>query len=127
MKYIVDSAKPVNQVVADIQTIAGRHKFGVLHIHDLQATLQKKGFDFPNACQVIEICNPQNANDVLMENIELNMLLPCRVSVYSDHGKTKIGMILPTSLLLALSNSPKLKPIAKEVEDAIIAIIEESR
>jgi uncharacterized protein (DUF302 family) len=127
MKYIIDSDKSAEQAVADFQTAAGRHKFGVLHIHDLQETLKKKGFDFPNACQIIEICNPQNAKDVLTENIELNMALPCRVSVWSEKGKTKIGMIRPTALLKALSDSPKLAQIAKEVEDTIIAMIEEAK
>lgn len=127
MKYIVESGKTVEQAVADFQTAAAHHKFGVLHIHDLQETLKKKGIDFPSACQILEICNPQNAKDVLTENIELNMALPCRVSVYSEKGKTKIGMIRPTAMLKALSDSPKLALIAKEVEDAIIAMIEETK
>lgn len=127
MKYIVESEKSVEQTVADMQTATVRHKFGVLHIHDLQGTLQKKGIDFPNACQILEICNPQNAKDVLLEDIELNMALPCRVSVYSDKGTTKIGMLRPTALLSALSDSPKLAKIAKEVEDTIIAIIGEAK
>jgi uncharacterized protein (DUF302 family) len=58
--------------------------------------------------------------------MELNMALPCRVSVYSEHGQTKIGMIRPTAMLKALSDSPKLEAIAKEVEVALIAMIGES-
>jgi len=127
LKYIVETQKSVEQAVADLQAAAVRHKFGVLHIHNLQETMKKKGVDFPNACQILEICNPQNAKDVLMEDMELNMALPCRVSVYSDNGKTKIGMIRPTVMLKSLSDSPKLAQIAKEVEDTIIAMIEEAK
>jgi uncharacterized protein (DUF302 family) len=127
LKYIVETQKSVEQAVADLQAATVRHKFGVLHIHNLQETMKKKGVDFPNACQILEICNPQNAKDVLMEDMELNMALPCRVSVYSDNGKTKIGMIRPTVMLKSLSDSPKLAQIAKEVEDTIIAMIEEAK
>ncbi len=127
MKYIVETSKSVEQAVPDLQAAVTRHKFGVLHIHNLQETLRKKGVDFPNACQILEICNPQNAKDVLMEDMELNMALPCRVSVYSEKGKTKIGMLRPTTMLKALSDSPKLAQIAKEVEDAIIIMIEEAK
>ncbi len=42
-----------------------KHKFGVLHIHDLQATMKKKGVDFPHACQVLEVCNPHHAARIL--------------------------------------------------------------
>lgn len=127
MKYIVETPKSVEQAVTDLQVAVSRHKFGVLHIHNLQETLKKKGVEFANACQILEICNPQSAKDVLMEDMELNMALPCRVSVYSEKGKTKIGMIRPTIMLKSLSDSPKLEKIAKEVETAIIAMIEEAR
>lgn len=126
MKYIVETSKSVEQAVADLQDAVVRHKFGVLHIHNLQETLKKKGVEFLNACQILEICNPQSAKDVLMLDMELNMALPCRVSVYSENGKTKIGMIRPTAMLRTLSDSPKLEAIAQEVEVALIAIIDES-
>lgn len=95
MKYIVETPKSVEQAVADLQAAIQRHKFGVLHIDNLQETLKKKGVDFPNACQILEICKPQRAKDVLTEDMDLNMALPCRVSVYSERGRTKIGMIKP--------------------------------
>lgn len=126
MKYIIETLKSVEQAVADLQVAVVRHKFGVLHIHNLQETLKNKGVEFPNACQILEICNPQSAKDVLMVDMELNMALPCRVSVYSENGKTKIGMIRPTTMLKALSDSPKLEAIAKEVETAIIAMIDKT-
>ena len=127
MKYIVETQKSVEQAVADLQAAVQRHKFGVLHIHNLQETLKKKGVDFPNACQILEICNPQNAKEVLTEDMDMNMALPCRVSVYSDRGKTKIGMIKPASMLKELSDSPALARVAEEVEEAMIKMIGEAK
>jgi uncharacterized protein (DUF302 family) len=66
MKYIIETPKSVEQAVTDLQDAVARHKFGVLHIHNLQETLKKKGVELPNACQILEICNPQSAKDVLM-------------------------------------------------------------
>ena len=127
MKYIVETPKSVEQAVADLQAAVQRHKFGVLHIHNLQETLKKKGVDFPNACQILEICNPQKANEVLSEDMDLNMVLPCRVSVYSDGGKTKIGMMKPSAMLKALSDSPALADVARDVEKTIIEMISEAK
>ena len=127
MKYVVETQKSVEQAVADLQTAVQRHKFGVLHIHNLQETMKKKGVDFPNACQILEICNPQNAKEVLTEDMDLNMALPCRVSVYADHGKIKIGMMKPTTMLKSLSDSPALARMAEEVEEAMIKMIDEAK
>lgn len=127
MKYIVETPKSVDQAVTDLQAAVQRHKFGVLHIHNLQETLKKKGVDFPNACQILEICNPQKANEVLTADMGLNMALPCRVSVYSEDGKTKIGMMRPSAMLKALSDSPALAEVALDVEQTIIKMIDEAR
>ena len=127
MKYIVETPKTVEQAVGNLQAAVQAHKFGVLHMHNLQETLQKKGVDFPNACQILEICNPQRARDVLTEDMDLNMALPCRVSVYSEGGKTKIGMMKPSAMLKALSDSPALARMAQEVEEAIIEMIAEAK
>ena len=127
MKYVVETQKSVAQAEADLCAAVQRHKFGVLHIHDLQETMKKKGVEFGNACRILEICNPQNAKEVLTADMDLNFALPCRVSVYSDHGKTKIGMIKPTAMLKALSDSPALARVAEEVEEAIIKMIDEAK
>jgi len=98
MKYIVETEKTVEQAVFDLQEAVKKHNFGILHIHNLQETLRKKGVDFPNECQILEICNPQKAKEVLTDDMSMNMVLPCRISVYSEEGKTKIGMIKPKAL-----------------------------
>ena len=127
MKYVVDTSKSVDQAAADLQEAVKKHKFGVLHIHNLQETMKNKGVDITNQCLIFEICNPHKAKEVLEVDMEMNMALPCRVSVYSDGGKTKIGMIKPTVLLAFLSTSEALKTVAEEVEEKIIQMIEDAR
>ena len=127
MHYIVETPKSVEQAVMDLQAAVQRHQFGVLHIHNLQDTLKKKGVDFPNACQILEICNPQRAKEVLTEDMAMNMALPCRVSVYAEGGKTKIGMIKPTAMLGMLSKSSAMAKVAREVEDSIVKMINEAQ
>jgi uncharacterized protein (DUF302 family) len=127
VKYTVESAKSVGQAAEDLQAAVVRHGFGVLHVHNLQETLKKKGVDFPNECLIFEICNPQKANEVLSADMDLNMALPCRVSVYSEGGQTKIGMMKPGAMLAALSDSPALAEAAREVEETMMAMIAEAK
>lgn len=127
MKYIVETTKTVEQAAESLKAAVLKHQFGVLHVHNLKETMQKKGVDFDKDCLIFEICNPHKAKDILSENIELNLALPCRVSVYEDGGKTKIGMFKPTFLISFLSDSPSLAVIAKDVEDDIIKMINEAK
>jgi uncharacterized protein (DUF302 family) len=60
-------------------------------------------------------------------DMRLNMALPCRISVYTDKGKTIIGMIEPAKMLSILSNDPALAAIANEVEASIVKMIEEAK
>ena len=127
MKYIVESDKTVEQACTDLEAAVKDHQFGVLHVHDLQATLHNKGIDFANACKVFEVCNPKKANAVLTEDMSLNMALPCRISVWSENGKTHLGMISPKQMLALLSDSPELAKIADEVEQITTEIIQQAR
>ena len=54
----------------------------------------------------------------------LNMALPCRISVYTEAGTTRIGMIRPAAMLASLSGDPSLCEVARAVEASTMAIIE---
>jgi uncharacterized protein (DUF302 family) len=127
MYYVVDSNKSFDQAATDLEAAVKRHEFGVLHIHDLGNTLRSKGVDFAENCKVFEVCNPGQAAKVLGTDMRLNMALPCRISVYTEKGKTMIGMIKPVPMLAALSEDASLVKVAQEVEAKTIEMIEEAR
>jgi len=127
MYYIVDTEKTFDQAVTDLATEVKGLGFGVLHIHDLGKTLRSKGEDFTEECQVFEVCNPKQAAKVLSVDMQLNMALPCRISVYTEKGAVKIGLIKPVQMLSALSNDPVLLEVAKEVEAKTIQMIDQTK
>ena len=127
MLYVVETSKDVDTAARDLEAAVRRNKFGVLHVHNLQQTLKDKGADFPNACKILEVCNPQRAMEVLTRNMGVNMALPCRISVYREKGKTKIGMVRPTALLALFPGGEALKGVAEEVERETIKMIDEAK
>jgi uncharacterized protein (DUF302 family) len=124
MKHVVTADCSVAEAVDRLTEALKQRKFGVLHVHNLKATLNGKGVPFAPECQVMEVCNPQQAAKVLAEDIDLNMALPCRVSVYEKDGVTHIGMLSPKAMLNELSDSPALRTVAAEVEDVLLAAID---
>ena len=127
MYYIVDTKKSFDQAATDLEAAVIRNGFGVLHIHDLGATLRSKGLAFEEQCKVFEVCNPGQAAKVLSADMRLNMALPCRISVFTEKGKTMIGLIKPAQMLSALSQDAALIQVAKEVEEATIQMVDEAK
>lgn len=127
MYYIVETEKSFEQAATDLETAVKNNGFGVLHIHDLGATLRSKGVDFDEQCKVFEVCNPGQAAKVLSTDMRLNMALPCRISVFTEDEKTKIGLIRPEKILSALSEDETLKQTAREVEEVTIHMIDEAK
>ena len=127
MYYIVETDKSFEQASADLDAAVKRNGFGVLHIHDLGATLRSKGVPFEEQCKIFEVCNPSQAAKVLSTDMRLNMALPCRISVFTDARKTKIGLIKPLEMLSALSQDVALIEVAKEVERNTMQMVYEAK
>ena len=127
MKYVVTSSKSVQQASVDLETAVKQHGFGVLHTYDLKQTLASKGVELPHECRILDVCNPRQAARVLSADMSMNMALPCRISVYEEGGQTRIGMVRPTALLAGLSESPSLREVAEDVEQATIRMIDDAK
>lgn len=127
MYYIVETTKSFDQAAADLHSAVTRHKFGVLHVHDIGETLRSKGTEFAEQCKVFEVCNPVQAAKVMSADMRLNMALPCRISVYTEAGKTMIGMIKPKQMLAGLSQQPSLIEVAEEVEQITMQMVDEAK
>jgi uncharacterized protein (DUF302 family) len=127
MYYIVETNKAFGQAADDLDAAVKRNGFGVLHIHDLGNTLRSKGMPFTEECRIFEVCNPVQAVKVLSTDMRLNMALPCRISVFTENGATRIGVIKPAAMLASLSDEPALAQIAQQVEEKIIQMVEEAK
>jgi uncharacterized protein (DUF302 family) len=127
MYYIAETEKSFDQASQDLETEVKNLGFGVLHIHNLGETLRSKGVEFDENCKVFEVCNPKQAAKVLSIDMRLNMALPCRISVYTERGTTKIGLIEPAKMLAGLSDDPSLLEVAKEVEEKTIQMIDNAK
>ena len=123
MLYVKEAAGTIDEVVAKLEAAAAANQFGVLGVHDLKQKMNSKGIDFVPECRILEVCNPGKAKAVLETDMSISNALPCRISVYEEGGKVKVSTLNPTQLL-RLFGRPELEPVAKEVEQTMIRIIE---
>lgn len=123
--YTVETSKSRDEAVRDLETNLKDEKFGILWNFDLTAKLQEKGTDFNTPYTILEVCNPEEANRVLSEDLLVGYFLPCKIVVYEEGGATKIGMPKP-SALIEMVNNDSIKKIAIDIESRLIDCIDKT-
>lgn len=101
------------------------NSFGVLWELNFKDKLKEKGLEFKDDFIVLEVCNPKQAKEVLDKNIHIGYVLPCKMVVRRENGKTYMGMTRPEALI-GLFDSPELIEVARNVEATLKNSIESS-
>jgi len=125
MILTVRTNKNIETLASDLQKAVVDHNYGVMGTHDLKKTMAKNGVDFERECRIVEVCNPHQAKKVLNENMEISTALPCRISIYREKEETVMATLRPTALL-GMFAAEGAANVAKEVEDAITAIMNDA-
>ena len=123
MLYERDATGSVNEVCEKLTRAAAENDFGVLGVLDLKQKMAEKGVEFGPECRIVEVCNPRQAKFVLEALPSVSTVLPCRIAVYEHAGKVVISAIKPTALM-SLFGSAEFEPVAQEIEEAIIRIMD---
>ena len=123
--YTVETAKTFKDTLIALKDSLKDHKFGVLWEMNVPVTLQSKGFDFTNKYQILEVCNPNQAYKAISQNSLTGYFLPCKIVVYEEGDKTKIGLPKPTVFMDFLKDAT-IKEIAQEVEKELISAMNET-
>lgn len=124
MNYKKETNKSFKKVLQDLQQKVTENGFRVLYIHDVKQTLKDKGFEIDNY-SIVEVCNAKFANCVIDVNKEYGVLMPCKINVYSDAGKTVL--LTPEPSIMASKFEMKgIEDISRDVDAVLKKIIDES-
>jgi uncharacterized protein (DUF302 family) len=125
MIYSKPSTYSPDEIATRLGEAAARHKFGILHVHDLRQTLDAKGIQLGADCRVYDVCNPHAAATALRADMRVSAVLPCRISVFTQPGGSLISTVLPFDLFAA-TGLQGAEDLAAEVQRELIAIIDET-
>lgn len=122
LKYGMKRVVPFSyeEAVEKIKSSLKEQGFGVLTEIDVKATLKNKiNQDFTKYV-ILGACNPGLAFQVLSEEIDIGLLLPCNVVVYEDpeKGETVLGVIDPEMMVQATGRTD-LDVFAKSVREKL--------
>ncbi len=119
---VKESKHGFQETVEAIEQSASELNWGMPHKYDLQATLKGKGLEV-KPVQVISLCKPNLANQVLSQDSErhVSAILPCRIAVYEKGGKTYISYL--NAGFLSNIMSKKVKPVMGQVGAELEVVI----
>lgn len=126
INYKVSTDKSFEVAIEDLKKSLNNHNFGVLWELNFKEKLQEKGLDFNKNFQILEVCNPQQAKEVLEQNIEVGFFLPCKMVVYENNNSVFIGMTNPTKLIEMIAGD-ELVSLAMGVEKELRSAIDEAK
>ena len=121
--YTVKSKKSISDIVKELPEHLKEIGFGVLGSLNFQKILTEKGEEFEKPYQLLEVCNPKLAKQVLELNPDLGLLLPCTIAVYKKKNGNYISLAKP-SALLEMASEDNLKFMGQEIEKKLIQVIE---
>ena len=113
---------PFAEAVSKVKAALKAEGFGVLAEIDIQKAMKEKlGIDFRDYL-ILEVCNPPLAHQALSVDLEVGLLLPCNVVVYSD-GEESVVRALDPEAALAVAKNDALRPFAAEAKRRLTAVV----
>jgi uncharacterized protein (DUF302 family) len=122
--HTVDTQKSFEAAVEAVEVKVAEKNFRVVNTYDVAATLTEQGFP-RSPLKIIEVCNARYASEALEKDINVALMLPCPIAVYTEGGKTFISTMRP-SALVALCPTSGLEQIAAEVDRVVLQIVDEA-
>jgi uncharacterized protein (DUF302 family) len=126
INYKVVTEKSFENAIESLKESLSKHNFGVLWELNFKDKLKEKGLDFDRNFKILEVCNPKQAQEVLLKNIEVGYFLPCKMVVYEDKDSVIMGMVKPTAFI-GMMDDVELSTIAIEVENNLKSAIDAAR
>lgn len=123
--YTVTTQKDFDSAVLAVQEEAVKAGFRVLYIHDVQKTLDEKGFKI-EPMKIIEFCNAKSAYAVLQADIKIGLCLPCKILVHTKDGNAVISGMRPI-ILPQFFPEAHLGTLPEEIDKLIKVVIDNSK
>lgn len=115
---------PFEEAVPAVKAAFQWQGFGALTEIDVRATLHEKIGEELEPYLIIGACNPRLAHRALGADRQVGALLPCNVVVRQADGGVVVDALDP-SVMIGLSDSPELRPVADEAARLVAAALDE--
>lgn len=118
IEYARESREPVKKAVENLTQELAKRGFGVLSNIDVKNIINEKLGENMEEYVILDVCSPKHAKRAIDAHKEVGLILPCKITVYEENGKTQVSLYRPTKAVDVLKFSD-LDSLAREVEDQL--------
>jgi len=118
--YQVDTAKPYDDVLAELEIAIGEHNFRITGHSRVGKVIRERGAENFPEYDTVQFCNLTLARTVLEITPHAIAYMPCNVVTYQFGGKT----IIRTHLLPEHGDNPELNRFAAEMNRQLKQIVD---
>lgn len=125
--YSKETKSSVKSAIEKLTKDLTDNKWGVLSVIDVKKILAEKLKIEYTDYVILDICNPGLAHRGISINKQAGLILPCKIVVYDENGKTRISLYKPTialSTASSIAGYDKLSKLAIEAEESLKKIID---
>lgn len=97
--------------------------FGVLTQINLKEKFKEKLWKDFTDYMILWACNPAIAYDILQNEIEIGLLLPCNIIIYKKNNKVLVSSIVP-SVAMSFIENPAMEEFTNFVEQKLKKVID---
>lgn len=122
--YTKETAGSVGDAIEKVAKAVESQGFKVLNQLNLGQILASKGLDRDPIIQ-FEVCHAPSAFAVLNSNVDIGLLLPCKINVYQEGQKTYISALDP-NVMKVFFTEPDIQRVADEVRVSLKNIVDQA-
>lgn len=114
--YTITTDDGVEEVVSKLQENLKVKGYGILSTIDVQKILKEKNDQDIEPYLILDVCNPKHAGNAIGLHKDVGLVLPCKISVYSEKGMTRVSLLRPTEAI-RMTGFADLGDLAESVEN----------
>ncbi|MDG6905116.1 MAG: DUF302 domain-containing protein [Nitrososphaerota archaeon] len=113
--YTVEAKDSVEETVELLIKTLNSRGFGVLSRIDVHKIIKQKLGEDIEPYVILDVCNPRQAKEALTAHKEVGLIVPCKMTVFEDHGKVLVSLYKPREMIKVLGFQD-LQPLAEHAE-----------
>ena len=126
LSYDKFTDRSLEEVLSRLEAALKERGFGILANLPVHKILKEKiGAEIPPLL-ILEVCSPKHAHHALSVDRDVALMLPCKIVLSSEKGRTRIALQRPTTVLGKLFPREDLNSLGTEVETALRAAVDAS-
>jgi uncharacterized protein (DUF302 family) len=117
--FSVSFSGSYQEAIETVTEELAKEGFGILTQIDVKATLKKKLDVDKRPYIILGACNPSFANEALMAEPDIGLLLPCNVVVREEEDKSVTVAFMDPEAVLNLVSDANIQSLAREVKQKL--------